>query len=243
MNEFNEIDILGIPFAKVTTKETLAIMENWLKSDKNHVVATPNPEGVMQAKRNIKFKTALLNADMRLADGIGITLGAKYKGTPLPERVRGVDTTFALFQSLCNKNQSFTVYFLGGKPGVAKNAKKLMEAKYPAMKVAGYHHGFFKENSQEETKILAEINNIMPDILLVCTGMPRAEIWATTHKNLKTKITLCVGGTIDIMGGNVKIAPAFMRKIGLEWLYRLITQPSRFVRMLDIPRFMLAIVK
>jgi len=236
-----EVEILGIPFAAITTEVALDKMESWLGEETNHIIVTPNPEGVMQARRNSKFAEALQKADLRLADGIGITLAAKYKRQPLPERVRGVDTTFALFERLCKKDQSFTVYFLGAKPGVAESAKKIMEKRYSQMKVAGYHHGFFKENSPDEEKILAEINELNPDILLVCTGMPRAEIWANKHRNINTRLTLCVGGTLDIMGGNVKLAPPLMRKIGLEWLYRLLTQPSRFLRMLDIPRFMLAV--
>jgi len=237
-----KVNILGIPFDAITTETALGKMESWLNKDANHIVVTPNPEGVMQARRNHKFAEALLKADLRLADGIGITLAAKYKRRPLPERVRGVDTTFALFERLYKKNQSFTVYFLGAKPGVAESAKKTMEKRYPLMKVVGYHHGFFNEDSPDEEKILTEINELSPDILLVCTGMPRAEIWANKHRNVNTRLTLCVGGTLDIMGGNVKLAPPFMRKIGLEWLYRLLKQPSRFLRMLDIPRFMLAVI-
>jgi len=238
----DEVHILKMPFAAITAETALAKMESWLDEDNNHIVVTPNPEGVMQARRNPKFQNALLKADLRLADGIGITLAAKYKRKPLPERVRGVDTTFALFERLNRQGRSFTVYFLGAKPGVAESAKKRMEKRYTSMKVVGYHHGFFKEDSPDEKKILTEINKLSPDILLVCTGMPRAEIWANKHRHINTRLTLCVGGTLDIMGGNIKLAPPLMRKIGLEWLYRLCKQPGRFLRMLDIPRFMLAVV-
>jgi len=237
-----EITILGVPFAALTPDEALTQMENWLDEPKNHIVVTPNPEGVMQARRNAELSAALLGADLRLADGVGILLASRYMRRPLPGRVRGVDTIFGFFERLNKKDRKFTVYFLGAKPGVAEEAKRRMEEKYPCMEVVGFHHGFFAENSDDEREILTNINKLQPDILLVCVGMPRAEIWANKHREINARLTLCLGGTLDIMGGNVKLAPPFLRKIGLEWLYRLCKQPSRFWRQLDIPRFMWAVV-
>jgi len=236
-----KINILSIPFVKLNLSETLDILENFLNENKNHTVVTPNPEGVMQARRNPAFAEALRSADLSLADGTGIVLASFFtRGEKLSVRVRGVDTTFALFERLCEKKRDFTVFFLGAAPGVAENAKKNMENRYSHLKVVGLHHGFF--DADEEKKIVAEINSLSPDILLVCTGMPRAEIWAATHKMINAKITMCVGGTLDIMGGNARLAPAFMRKTGTEWLYRLVREPRRAIRMLDIPRFIFAVI-
>ncbi|MCL2200063.1 MAG: WecB/TagA/CpsF family glycosyltransferase, partial [Defluviitaleaceae bacterium] len=123
--------------------------------------------------------------------------------------------------------------------GVAEKAKENMEARYSNFKVIGYHNGFF--TAEEEAAIISEINHLSPDILLVCLGMPRAEIWATKNRNINARVTMCLGGTIDIMAGTVKLAPPLMRKLGLEWLNRLYRQPQRFFRMLDIPRFMWAV--
>jgi N-acetylglucosaminyldiphosphoundecaprenol N-acetyl-beta-D-mannosaminyltransferase len=236
--------ILGIPFAKLTQKEALDKLEFFLNEpDKNHIVVTPNPEGVMQSRRNPEFAEALCNADLSLADGTGIVLASFFisKTEKLPERVRGVDTSFALFERLSNKKRDFTVYFLGAAQGVAQKAKENMENRFPYLKVVGLHHGFF--DAEKEIEIINEINRLAPDILFVCTGMPRAEIWAAKHKKINARITLCVGGTLDIMGGNAQLAPAFLRKIGLEWFYRLLRQPSRAARMLDIPRFMICIFR
>ena len=205
----------------------------------NHIVVTRNPEGVMQARRNPEFKEALNEADLSLADGMGIILATKLTGQKIPGRVRGYDTVMALCQRLHEKKRSFTAYFLGGEPEVAEKAKTNMEARYPNMKVVGHHHGFFKD----DTEIIEEINSLSPDILLVCTGMPKAEIWAAQNRNINTRITMCLGGTLNIMAGKVPLAPKFLRKIGLEWLYRLVTQPSRFRRQLDIPRFVFAILR
>ena len=231
---------MGIPFAHLTPPQAVALMEEWLNTEKNHVIVTPNPEGVMQARRNSDFAHALKSADLRLADGIGILLATKFKGQSLPSRVRGIDTIYDLFETLNKKGRNFTAYFLGAKPGVAQIAKENMEYRFPNLKVTGFNHGYYtKEN---ESEIIANINSLSPDILLVCTGMPRAEIWAAENRNLNTRLTLCLGGTLDIMSGNVRLAPDFLRKLGLEWLYRLVSQPSRFIRMLDIPKFILTVL-
>jgi len=232
------VDILGIPFHPLTMEETLDKLEVLLDESDNHIIVTPNPEGVMQARRNPDFANAIKNADLSLADGTGIVLAAKFKREKIPQRVRGFDTTFALFEKLQKKGDEFTVYFLGGKPKVAEKAKIRMENSYPCMNVVGCHHGFFDDDAE----IIAEINHLSPDILFVCMGMPRAELWATKNRDISARITMCVGGTLDVMAGEVKIAPSFFRKIGLEWLYRLISQPSRAKRMLDIPRFVMAVL-
>jgi len=236
-----ETKILEIPFNVLTFKEALDKLVTWMDIQHNHIIVTPNPEGVMQARRNPEFAKALQNADLRLADGIGIVLASKFIGKPLPQRVRGVDIIFALFNQLTESNRKFTAYFLGAALGVAEKAKEAMEEKYPCLTVVGYHHGFFSE--EDEKVILADIEKQSPDILLVCTGMPRAEIWASKNRDINTRLTLCLGGTLDIMGGAVQLAPKIFRQFGFEWLYRLFKQPSRAKRMLDIPRFIFAVLR
>jgi len=234
------IKILGIPFACTTSEAALELLEKWLDTDKNHVVVTPNPEGVMQARRNPVFREALIGADISLCDGTGIFMASRFLKTPFPERVRGFDTFTNLLERLQKYKRPITLYLLGGKSGVAEKAQTKIEARYTNIKIAGTHHGFF--TADEEPGVVESINDISPDILLVCTGMPRAEIWAYKHRLINSRLTMCLGGTIDIWAGEVNLAPSFLRKIGLEWLYRLIKQPSRAKRMLDIPRFVFAVI-
>ena len=236
-----KVDILGIPFDSMSVDEALDLLESYLDEPKNHIIVTPNPEGVMQARRNPAVRDAFLDADLRLADGTGIVLASRYLGRTIPARVRGTDTIYALIARLNENGRRHTAYYLGGAPGIAEMAKAKMESRFPALSVIGHHHGFFTPD--EEAAILEELNRLKPDILLVCTGMPRAEIWAAANRHIPARLTLCLGGTLDIMAGNVKRAPSLMRKLGLEWLYRLIRQPSRAKRMLDIPRFVLAVIK
>jgi len=236
-----QVNILGIPFDSMSMDEALDLLESYLDKTTNHIVVTPNPEGVMQARRNPAFRDALLQADLRLADGIGIVLASRYIGNTVPTRVRGVDTIFALLERLSKKDRKHTAYFLGGTPGIAEKAKSEMESRFPALSVVGCHHGYFTPD--DETVILEELYRLKPDIMMVCIGMPRAEIWAAAHRDIPARITLCLGGTLDIMAGNVKLTPPLIRKLGLEWLHRLIRQPSRAKRQLDIPRFILAVLK
>jgi len=242
----NEVNILGIPFTSINVEDTLDLLESYLNQPKNHIIVTPNPEGVMQARRNQAFRDALLSADLRLADGIGIIMASRYVKNPLPTRVRGYDTFIALLKRLTSKNQKHTAYFLGGAPGVANAAKLKIESRFAALTVIGHHHGFF--TPEEEPTILEELSRLKPDIMLVCQGMPRSAIWAAANSNIPARLTMCLGGALDIMAGNVKLAPPLMRKLGLEWLYRLVCQnrvkgqPSRLRRQLDIPRFVLAVI-
>ena len=236
----NTINVLGVPFSVLTPEATIDLLIKWIDGENNHVVVTPNPEGVMQAVRNKDFASALSDANISLADGIGIYLASVINGNRLPSRVRGVDTAFGLFDKLKELDRFATVYFLGGRPGVAESAAKNIEAKYPNLKVVGCHDGYYTES--KEKCIVENIDNLCPDILLVCLGMPKAEIFASKYKNINAKVTLCVGGTIDIMAGNVRLAPKVLRKVGLEWLYRLIKEPRRFYRMLDLPRFMFSVL-
>ena len=240
------INILGVPFSVLTPEAAIDLLVMWLDGEKNHVVVTPNPEGVMQAARNEDFANALKSADLTLADGTGIFIASVIYGSRLPARVRGVDTTFGLLERLAEMGRPVTAFFLGGrpqrdgKPSVAESAAKNMEAKYGNLKVVGHHDGYYTES--EEKCIVENINGLRPDILLVCLGMPKAEIFASRYQNINAKITLCVGSTIDIMAGEARLAPAFLRKVGLEWLYRLIKEPRRFFRMLDLPRFVAAVL-
>jgi len=236
-----QVDILGIPFDAISVDEALTLLESYLDKPNNHIVVTPNPEGVMQARRNPAFRDALVGADLRLADGIGIVLASRFIRDAIPTRVRGVDTIYALFERLTKKDRKHTAYFLGGAPGIAERAKQEMEESFPALSVIGHHHGYF--SAEEEAAILEELNRLKPDIMVVCIGMPRAEIWAAANQNIPARITLCLGGAIDIMAKNVKLTPAWIRRLGLEWLHRLIRQPSRIKRQLDIPRFIFAVLR
>ena len=219
----------------MTKTEALDVLLGFLKSARNHLVVTPNPEAVMIAQRDKFFLRVLQNADLALPDGIGIIIAAKWRKIHIPARVTGCDITTELLKAA----KSHSCYILGAAPGVASTAQgRLLKQ---GVNVIGTHHGYFDKKSEKE--ILAEINKLKPDILLIGLGMPRQELWASTYLHmLPCKITLCVGGTIDILAGKTRRAPKIIRRLGLEWLYRLVSEPSRAKRMLDLPKFVWAVI-
>ncbi len=227
--------ILGVMFDNYGNAETLEILKGYLKEDKNHIIITANPEMVMAAKNDSEFNTIMNDADLVLPDGIGIVIASRLLKKGINERVPGCDTVQALFEKT-----SATVYLLGGKPGVCELAKENIESKYKNIKVIGLNDGYF--DNEKEILITEEIKRLKPDILLVGLGFPKQEKWIYKNKDLPVKISIGVGGTLDVLAGVVKRAPICFQKLGLEWFYRLIKQPSRIGRMSILPIFMLNVI-
>jgi len=236
MNTNERHSILQVPFNGLTMDDTLQVLLNFIKTDVNHLVVTPNPEAVMLAQRDKTFLQVLQSADLVLPDGIGILLAARWLKLNIPCRVPGCDITMALLDAA----KGHSCYLLGAAPGIAEMARRNLQNKN--IIVLGAKDGYFDEDMG--ITIMNEIKELKPDILIVGMGMPKQEIWALKHLHtLPCKITLCVGGSIDIMAGNIKRAPKIMRRLGLEWLFRLITQPSRAKRMPDLPKFVFKVMK
>ncbi|MCL2420416.1 MAG: WecB/TagA/CpsF family glycosyltransferase [Defluviitaleaceae bacterium] len=234
-NEIPQYTIMQVPFHGLTPQSALEVLLGFLQTEHNHLVVTPNPEGVMLARRNGDFLRILQNANLVLADAIGILLAARWLKLPIPCRVTGCDTTLALLDAA----KGHTCYLLGSAPGIADTA--MANLKKQGVHVIGARDGYFDDNVEKD--ILEEIRMLKPDILIVGMGMLRQEAWAAKYLHtLPCKVTMCVGGTIDIIAGNVKRAPKIMQRIGMEWLWRLMTNPSRFRRMLDLPRFAWAVL-
>jgi len=223
----------------VSRIEALGLLECFLDEDKCHKVFTPNPEIVMAANKDPDLMKALNDADLVVPDGIGVVLASKLTGDKLKERVAGCDLVFALFDKIKNKN--YTVYFFGGAPDVAAEARIKMKKKFKGIKIVGVSDGYFDED--KEKLIIDDIKNKKPDILLVGLGAPKQEKWISEHDRLPVKVCIGVGGSFDIMSGKTKRAPRIFIKFGLEWFYRLITQPSRFFRMIKLPLFVFEVLK
>lgn len=232
--------VLGVPFDAVTMEQAVAKAKKMLTEEGQHFICTPNPEIVMEARKDKELMNILHEADMVIPDGIGVVWASKYSETRLTERVAGYDLTQNLMAELAATGQTF--YFFGGAPGVASAAARMMMKKYPGLKVVGVHNGYFDE--KEEKKIIQDIKTKSPSILLVGLGAPKQEKWIYDNIRLVgAKVAIGVGGSFDVMAGNVKRAPKIFRKLGLEWFYRLITQPTRWRRMMRLPKFALTVLK
>lgn len=234
------INIHNVLIHNVTMQEAVDQVQKWAAEDSLRTVFTPNSEIIMQAQRNPDLKNILNNADLLIPDGAGVVLASKILKRPLKEKVSGVDLAKNLFASAAGKNISF--FILGGEPGVAEMAAVNIISEFGKVNIKGYAHGYFKP--EEEKSLIEEINKASPDILLVGLGVPKQEFWIFNNMyRLQCKVCIGVGGSIDIFAGKVSLTPEFIRKAGFEWLHRLIRQPKRFKRMLDLPRFMLLTLK
>lgn len=232
--------ILNINFNVITFYDALKKLEDFLEEDKNHLLFTPNPEMVMRARKNKNFENVLNSGDLVVADGIGVVLASKLNKVKLNERVGGCDLTLALLDNLNKKGKD--IYILGGKEEVCQKAVENINKKYDGINVVGHRNGYFTKD--DERQIVHDIEKASPDILIIGLGMEKQESFAYKYKDkLSARLTLCVGGTVDILSGEVKRAPDIFIKFGLEWFYRLITNPSRIGRMMQLPLFVLVVIK
>ena len=193
----------------------------------------------MMANEDNELNDILADADLVVADGAGVVWAARHQGDMMPERVAGFDLVQELLKKSAEKK--YKVFFLGAGIGVAEQAKAKAEMKYRGVNIVGIRDGYFKPDDEEN--IIAIINALKPDLLLVALGVPRQEKWIKKNlEKLNVKVAIGVGGTFDVMAGNVKRAPLWMQKANLEWSYRLFLQPQRIFRMMAIPKFMLKVM-
>ena len=231
------IKILGVNVNKTDMSGAVERATGFLETDGLSMIFTPNSEIILYASENKEYTDVINSADMVLPDGIGVVYGAKILGTPLIERVAGYDFVISFMDVLAKQGKS--IYLLGAKPGVAEAAAENLLKKYPGIVIAGTHDGYFKDDAE----VIDAINNSAPDFLMVCLGFPKQEKWIYDNRDkINAKIAIGAGGCLDVIAGNVQRAPEFFCNHGIEWLYRLLKQPSRFVRMLALPKFALKVV-
>ncbi len=231
--------ILGIPIHDVTLEEALEWVATWIAEGGAHQIATVNPEFVMMARRDSAFRAVLERADLCLPDGVGITLAARYLGRPLRERVAGVDLVERL--SARAAEEGWRLFLLGAAPGVADRAAAALRSRNPGLVVSGTYAG--SPRVEEEDEIIHRVQKAEADILLVAYGAPAQDIWLA--RNLActgARVGAGVGGAFDYIAGVVPRAPRWMRRAGLEWLYRLIRQPWRWRRQRVLPLYALLVL-
>lgn len=235
-----KINILGVYFDAVTMEVATQKVLTFLNEDQKRMVITANPEIVMEAQKSSTFCNTINRGDLVVADGIGVVIGSKIIKKALPERVAGYDLVQNIFEAI--KDTDKTVYFFGASPFVAESAAQKMMEMHKGLKIVGTHDGYFEK--EEEERIIEEINRLNPALLLIGLGAPKQEKWWFSHKDrLNVNVCIGVGGSFDGMSGKVKRAPKIFIKLGLEWFYRLIKQPTRFIRMLKLPLFLILILR
>ncbi|MGI5935378.1 MAG: WecB/TagA/CpsF family glycosyltransferase [Oscillospiraceae bacterium] len=232
-------EVLGVGFDSLTMEEAVDRAFSIIKEgrgSKAAYVVTPNPEIVWLCRSEPELKSAIDGAALVLPDGIGIIHGARILGTPLKKKVSGIDFVQALMGRMAAEGMS--VFLLGAKEGVARQAAKRLKELFPGLVIAGTHHGYFSDDEP----IINIINEARPDLLLVCLGAPKQEYWMRNNAGkLKVGLMAGLGGTLDVFAGKVRRAPDSWQKLGLEWLYRLIQEPRRIKRMIKLPLFIIAV--
>ncbi|HPF18791.1 MAG: WecB/TagA/CpsF family glycosyltransferase [Bacillota bacterium] len=235
MERKSRINIVGIPVDDVTLGDALSVFEDLMKGPRLSLIATPNSEIVMMASKDPSFAEILDRAELVIPDGIGLLYASKMLGRPLKERVAGID--FAQGALERTAQLGYSVFFFGGRPGIAEKAAENKRREIPGLRIAGTRHGYFTE--EEIPSIVEEINGSGADFLCVALGARKQEQFIDAHRDaLHARVGVGIGGSLDVWSGSLKRAPAFYRKNGLEWLYRLKQEPSRIRRIRVLPAFL-----
>lgn len=230
-------DVLGVGFDDLTMDEAVDRALKLIEDNRTTYAVTPNPEIVWLVRHDPGLKDIISRASLVLPDGIGVIYGSKILGRPLKGKLAGIDFAEKLIEKLAQSGKS--IYLLGSKPGVAEMAGEQLKKKYGGIIISGVADGYFKEDGP----VIARINAAKPDFLLVCLGAPKQERWmAANMDKLNVGLMAGLGGSLDVFAGTASRAPLSWQKLHLEWLYRLMKQPSRITRMIKLPLFLFAVI-
>lgn len=254
------IDILGIPVDNLSRAEAVATIQGWvaeaeahadapLDSDAEspvrlHHVVTVNPEFIVEARHNRLFRSALRAADLSTADGVGVVLAARLLGRRLRGRITGVDLVEGIAEA-AGSDSAIRLFLLGAGEGIAARAAAELKQRYPGCVIAGSWSG--SPSEVDFAVIQQQLAASRPNLLLVAFGHPKQDIWIARHQSELAAygivVAMGIGGALDYLAGAVPRAPALIRRVGLEWLFRLIRQPWRWRRQLALPRFVMFVLR
>jgi N-acetylglucosaminyldiphosphoundecaprenol N-acetyl-beta-D-mannosaminyltransferase len=225
------VELFGVPIDSLRMEEAVAQVQAWVAdpTPRCRFVVTPNVDHIVMLQHHAGLIAAYRDAGMILADGIPVLWSSRFLGQPLPERVAGSDLVPALFAA-AGIHQPLGVYLLGAAPGVADRAAENIRRRWPGVEVVGTYSPplGFDRNVQENEAILERLAAAAPDVLIVGLGAPKQELWVHKYRErLSAKVALCVGATIDFLAGERRRAPLWMQDAGLEWLYRVASEPRR----------------
>lgn len=232
-------NILGVSFDNLTLKEAVDAAMEQIRAGRKGYVVTPNPEIVYAALEDPVFRDIVNRASLVLPDGIGVIYAARILGEPLSAKVAGIDFADALMYQM--SQEGMRLFLLGAKPGVAAQAADNLRQKYPGLIITGVKDGYFKDDQEAIDAVRAAGG---ADVMFTCLGAPKQEKFMSGHMNeLPVTLSCGLGGSLDVFAGTVQRAPDLFIKLGLEWFYRLLKQPSRIGRMMKLPLFLCIVIK
>lgn len=237
--EVKEIRILNQPVHIITIEEAVQLLQQRMEKGQKQFIIAQNPEKIMKSKEDEELSFIIENkATLLIADGVGLVIAGRILGHPPIPRVTGVGL-FDEMVSLANQEKK-KIFLYGGSPEVNQKAAHILQQRYPHLLVAGRQDGF----EQDSERVIHKIQEAQPDYLFVALGTPRQEKWIAQYLDqLPVQLVMGVGGTFDVLTGNVKRAPRWMQKLGIEWLHRLLKQPTRAGRMMNLPKFLWQVIK
>jgi N-acetylglucosaminyldiphosphoundecaprenol N-acetyl-beta-D-mannosaminyltransferase len=224
------IPLFGVPFDDVTTAQTVALVEQMIQSERPHYLVTANVDFLAQALADVELRRILFEAHLVLCDGTPLLWASRWLGSPLRERVAGSDLVPLLIRLAAEKQ--YRLFFLGGTAATTSDAVSRLRAQYPTLHVAGhYSPPFHSLLEMDHDEIKRRIQAARPHVLFVCFGCPKQEKWIAMHyRSLEVPVSIGVGGTIDFLAGRFPRAPIWMRRTGVEWIFRLAQEPRRLFK-------------
>lgn len=234
----NRIEILHVPIDPVTMPEALERIEHFIQTGEPHHVFTADASGIMRAQDEVEFQKIIKQADLITPDGAGVLFASRMYGVALPERVSGVDLVENISELAAKTG--YSIYLFGAAEGVAKSAADQLLLRYPELKIVGVRNGYYTPEQEEE--IVVQIVQTKPDVLFVALGIPKQELFIHKYFNkLHVPVMIGIGGSFDVISGRLNRAPVWMQRTGLEWMYRLLQEPSRLPRLSALFQFVLAV--
>ena len=239
-NKKPAMDILGVPVTPFSMAEAVAWLMARVEQELPTQVVTANAEIIMMAQQMPAYRALLQKTDLILADGAGTVWAGRTLGNQVPERVAGFDLFLELLKDGAHRGTKF--FLFGAAPGIAEAAAAKAREIAPGVRIVGTRNGYFKE--EESASIVETINATGADILFAALGAPKQEYWLRDYgSRLQPALRIGLGGSFDVLAGKVERAPQWMQRASLEWLYRLLKQPSRIGRMMALPKFVIAVNK
>lgn len=240
IEKLDSTEILGCRVHSVDMDGVLEAVREFVNNRHTHQVVTADASALVIAQQDPEYMEIVNTADLVSPDGVGVLFGSKFTTKKLMERVSGVDICHKILEMAAE--DGFSVFFFGAAPGVAEKAATKMMQQYPGLVVSGTRNGFF-DDAADTDAIVEQIKSSGAKVLFVALGIPKQEKWIKRNiDRLGVGVAIGVGGTFDVMSGNIKRAPKWYQKHGLEWFYRLTRDRHKIKKVMLLPKFVTMVI-